>query len=59
MTVSDCSPSLSIPYACGSCQYVQMYCDSPASQIIHAQNAAYDISSQIVEDQDLPDRLSI
>jgi len=39
--------------------YIQMYCDAPSSQVLDSQHAADHISSQIVEDQDLPYRLAV
>lgn len=36
-----------------------MYCDAPASQVIDPQHTAYDISTEVVEDEDLPYRLAV
>lgn len=37
----------------------QMYGDTAGSQVTDPQDCAYDIPAEVVEDQDLPDRLSI
>ena len=36
-----------------------MDCDAPTSQVVHTQYTADHIASQVVEDQDLPYRISI
>ena len=38
---------------------VQVYRDSPSSQIVHSQDTAYDIPSECVEHKDLPYRFPV
>jgi hypothetical protein len=41
----------------GGC--IQVYCDPPTSQVIHLQNTADHVSSQVIKHKDLPYRLTI
>lgn len=36
-----------------------MYCDTFASQVVDSENTAYDISSEVVKDEDLPNGFAV
>ena len=58
MLLEDCSAC----YSCNpkaQCCNSQVYCDALAPQVIDSEDAADDVSAQVVEHEDLPHRFSI